>query len=162
MWIIAKIKSKQFSLFQEQLNNKFDNKVIYYFPKVFCKSKNFERSKNMLGSYVFCFHEKFKDIKNLVVFQYIKGLEYFLNNCKNSQKEIDEFINLCKNHENSYGFLSQSFFKNIVSKKGQFINGPLSSLVFEIISNEKKYLNILLGNTEMKISKNSNISYLPV
>ena len=161
MWLVAKIKPKELSLFKEELNLKFDNKVIFYFPKTFFKNKNSKNSKNILGNYIFCFHEKFKDIKNLMVFKYIRGLDYFLNNCKNSQKEINNFINLCKNHESSNGCLNQDFFRNIISKKGKFINGPLSSLVFEIISNEKKYLNILLGNTEVKISKNSNIVYLP-
>lgn len=111
MWIIAKINSKELSVFKSELNLKFENKVKYYFPKVFIKNKKTNITKNILGNYIFCFHEKFKDLKNLLVLKYIKGLDYFLTNSKNSQIEILDFINLCKKNENSTGYLKQDFFK---------------------------------------------------
>ena len=64
-------------------------------------------------------------------------------------------------NENSTGHLKQDFFKNLVYKKGKFINSPLASLVFEIIKSNKNNLEILLGNKQIKISKNSDILYLP-
>lgn len=162
MWIIAKINSKELSVFKSELNLKFENKVKYYFPKVFIKNKKTNITKNILGNYIFCFHEKFKDLKNLLVLKYIKGLDYFLTNSKNSQIEILDFINLCKKNENSTGYLKQDFFKNLVCKRGKFFNSPLASLVFEIIKSNKNNLEILLGNKQIKISKNSDILYLPV
>ena len=161
MWVIAKINSKELSVFKSELNLKFENKVNYYFPKVFIKNKKTKVTKNILGNYVFCFHEKFKDLKNLLVLKYIKGLDYFLTDSKNSQIEISDFINFCKKNENSTGHLKQDFFKNLVYKKGKFINSPLASLVFEIIKSNKNNLEILLGNKQIKISKNSDILYLP-
>ena len=162
MWIIAKINSKELSVFKSELNLEFENKVKYYFHKFFIKNKKTNITKNILGNYIFCFHEKFKDLKNLLVLKYIKGLDYFLTNSKNSQIEILDFINLCKKNENSTGYLKQDFFKNLVCKRGKFINSPLASLVFEIIKSNKNNLEILLGNKQIKISKNSDILYLPV
>ena len=160
MWIVAKIKSKEFSIFKKELNIKFGNEVKYYFPKILLGKKKLNTS-NLLGNYVFCFHEKFNDVKNLVFSKYIKGLDYFLENCKNSQNEINNFIEICKKNENTNGCLGQNFFSEIISSKGKFVNSALASLVFEIIGKEKKYLNIIIGKREVKISKNSNIFYLP-
>ena len=161
MWIVAKVNYKQLSVFKSELNLKFENKVKYYFPKVFIKNKKTNITKNILGNYIFCFHEKFEDLKNILVLKYIKGLDYFLTNSKNSQIEILDFINLCKINENSTGHLKQDFFKNLICKNGKFINSPLASLVFEIIKSNKNNLEILLGNKQIKISKKSDILYLP-
>ena len=92
--------------------------------------------------------------------RYTKGLKYFLNGCKNSQKEIVDFINFCKKNQNHRGHLTQSFFQHINLKKAQFINGPLANIVFEIVSNQKKYLNVILGKRKIKIEKNLNFIYL--
>lgn len=164
MWVIAKInKESELTIFKSELNKKIKDKfkVEYYFPKIIVKNKISTKTKNILGNYIFCFHEKFDDLKNILSIKYIKGLNYFLDNAKNSQREIKEFISLCKKNENPLGYLDQSFFRDLIFKKGKFINSPLSNLVFEIINNNKKYLEILLGNKQIKISKNSNILYLP-
>ena len=87
--------------------------------------------------------------------------KYFLGGYKNAQEEIENFIGFCKKNENSYGYLTQNFFKNINFKKAQFVNGPLANIVFEIASNKEKYLNIILGKREVKIRKNFNFIYLP-
>ena len=123
------------------------------------RAKN--NSVNLLGNYVFCFHENFKDMKNLITARYTRGLDYFLESCTNSQIEIKKFINFCKENENPDGFINQEFFNKIILNKGKFVNSPLANLVFEIIGKEKKYLNILIGKREIKISKKSNIFYLP-
>ena len=117
--------------------------------------------KNILGNYIFCFHEKFRDYKYLNKLQYTKGLKYFLKYYKNSQKDIFKFINFCRENEDNDGFLKTNFFKKILKKKGKFINGPLANIVFEIVSNKEKYLNIVLGKREVKIRKNFNFIYLP-
>ena len=69
------IKSKEFSIFKKELNIKFGNEVKYYFPKILLGKKKLNTS-NLLGNYVFCFHEKFNDVKNLVFSKYIKGLDF--------------------------------------------------------------------------------------
>ena len=161
MWIVAKIKPEQCCIFKQGLKSKFDDQVVYYEPKIFYKEKNLENEKKILGNYIFCFHKKFNDSKNLVESRYIKGLGYFLNGYKNSQKEIINFINFCKRNENHHGYLTQNFFEDINLKKAQFINGTLANIVFEIVSNKKKYLNIILGKRKVKIEKNFNFIYLP-
>ena len=88
MWVIAKIKSDQCSMFKQELRSKFDDQVEYYEPKIYHMKKNFESEKKILGNYIFCFHKKFEDNKNLTKSRYTKGLKYFLDGCKNSQKEI--------------------------------------------------------------------------
>ena len=160
MWVVAKIKTNQLSQFKEKLNIKFKD-TKYYFPKIKQIGKKVKIEKNILGNYIFCFHENFKDNNKIIVSQYTKGLEYFLNGYKNSQKQISEFICFCKKNENKDGFLSQSFFQDIHFNKGKFISGPLANIVFEILGSEKKYLNILLGNKEIKLNKNCDISFLP-
>ena len=161
MWLVAKIKSDQCAMFKQELRSKFDDQVEYYEPKIYHMKKNFESEKKILGNYIFCFHKKFEDNKNLTKSRYTKGLKYFLDGCKNSQKEIVDFINFCKKNENHHGYLTQNFFKNINLKKARFINGPLANIVFEIVSNQKKYLNVILGKRKIKIEKNLNFIYLP-
>tara|TARA_B100001123_G_C15319876_1_gene1027518 strand:+ start:1004 stop:1492 length:489 start_codon:yes stop_codon:yes gene_type:complete len=161
MWVVAKIKSDQCFIFKQELRSKFGDQVEYYEPKIYHQKKSFDNEKKILGNYIFCFHEKFKDNKYLIESRYTKGLKYFLNGCKNSQKEIVDFINFCKKNQNHRGHLTQSFFQHINLKKAQFINGPLANIVFEIVSNQKKYLNVILGKRKIKIEKNLNFIYLP-
>ena len=161
MWIVAKIKNNQLQTFKEKFNKNFDNSIKFYYPKISQKCRKFYSEKNILGNYIFCFHEKFSDSKKLNFSKYTLGLEYFLKGYKNSQSQIQEFIDFCKKNENSKGLLMQDFFRRIDSKKCKFLNGPLANIVFEILSKEKKYLNILLGNKEVKVDKNLNIGFLP-
>ena len=161
MWIVAKINENQLHTFKEKFNQKFDDGIKFYFPKINKKNRKFYSEKNILGNYIFCFHEKFSDMEKLNISKYTQGLKYFLKGYKNSQVQIKEFIDFCKKNENSKGFLTQDFFREIDSKKCKFLNGPLANVVFEILSKEKKYLNILLGNKEIKVDKNLNIGFLP-
>ena len=161
MWIVAKIKSKESLVFKQQLKEKLKNEVKFYEPKVFYKTKNIQKIKNILGSYVFCFNKKFSNQSYLSGARYIKGLKYFLVDYKNSQNDILKFINFCKDYEDKNGFLVEGFFKNIVHKKGKFINGPLANLVFEILENNKNNLVINIRQKKIQIKKNSGIFYLP-
>jgi len=161
MWIVANIKSKESLIFKQQLREKLKNEVKFYEPKVFYRKKNVENIKNILGSYIFCFHEKFKDYGYLSAARYIKGLKYFLRDFKNSQRNIMKFIDFCKKHEDERGFLIGDFFKKIVSEKGKFLNGPLANLVFEIIENNKNNLVLNVGQKKIFLKKDSKIFYLP-
>tara|TARA_Y100000590_G_C15745229_1_gene1021780 strand:+ start:4981 stop:5469 length:489 start_codon:yes stop_codon:yes gene_type:complete len=161
MWIVAKIKSKESSVFKQQLREKLKNEVKFYEPKVFYKIKNIKKIKNILGSYIFCFNEKFKDYSHLNSTRYTKGLNYFLKDYKNSQNDILKFITFCKNYEDKNGFLVKDFFKKIIHKRGKFLNGPLANLVFEILENNKNNLVINVRQKKIQIRKNSRIFYLP-
>ena len=81
---------------------------------------------------------------------------------KKGKNEIIKFINNCKSFENKEGYLTSAFFKNILSKKAQFISGPFTSMMFEIIERQKNKLKILLGNIVTTISDKNNYLYRPI
>ena len=153
MWIVAKVKKDNYNLFFNELKKKVSDIKIYY-PKIFYRNKN----KNILGDYVFCYHDKFNQNFHLH-FNYLKGLEFFLNNNQKDQPDIIKFINYCRLHEDRYGFLKSSFFKSNISKIGKFINGPFANYLFELVSKEKNKLKIILGDFNLTISDNNNILY---
>ena len=98
----------------------------------------------------------------MISLQNSKGLSYFLNGYKNNQEEINFFIKRCKKFEDKDGFLTQDFFDYKNFKKGQFITGPFTNFVFDIISRTTKEIKISVGNFETTISKNSSFLYRPI
>ena len=69
MWIIAKVKKKNFEIFKKELEEKLKSKVTFYFPKVLIKKKTLSGSiktniKNLLGTYIFCYLQNL-ETKNL-------------------------------------------------------------------------------------------------
>lgn len=161
MWIVAKIKPKEISIFKEQIKEKFKKEIEFYEPKVFYNCNNSKKIKKILGNYIFCFNKNFKDNNILESVSNLKGLRYFLRDFKNSQRNIMKFIDFCKKHEDEKGFLIGDFFKKIVSEKGKFLNGPLANLVFEIIENNKNNLVLNVGQKKIFLKKDSKIFYLP-
>ena len=161
MWIVAKIKVEELNIFKKQLKEKMGDEIKFYEPKIIFSKKNMNVIKNILGNYIFCFHEKFRDYKYLNKLQYTKGLKYFLKYYKNSQKDIFKFINFCRENEDNDGFLKTNFFKKILKKKGKFINGPLANIVFEILENNKNNLIINIERKKIKIRKGFKFFYLP-
>ena len=93
-------------LIQKYKNNKLINKEI-----------------SLLGNYLLCFHEDFKDPKTLQKLKFSRGLEYFLNGFKQSQKDINDFIHKCRNSENEKGS-----GKNCLAKLAK--KTPLSKVSF--------------------------------
>jgi hypothetical protein len=89
-------------------------------------------------------------------------LEYFLNGYNQNQNEIIKFIDHCKIFENEKGYLTQSFFKTIITKKAKFISGPFTNMIFEIIEKQKNKLKILVGNIVTTIPNNTNYLYRPI
>ena len=162
MWIVAKIKSEELRLFKNQLSDQTSGEARYYEPKITFFKNNVNTVKNILGNYIFCFHEKFKDYSFVNKFKYIRGLKYFLKDYKNSQKNILNFINFCKSNEDKSGFLNAGFFKKVINNKGKFLNGPLANMVFEILENNKNNLTINIGHRTIKLKDKFKIFYLPV
>ena len=156
MWIVAKINKKNKSLFFNEFKKKINDLKIYY-KKIFHEKKN----RNLLGDYVFCYHEKFKENMHKH-FKNLKGLVYFLENNKNTQTDIVNFIKYCHDHEDSEGSIKNTFFKKDIIKSGKFINGPFANYMFEVASKEKKKIRVLLGNFKINISDNNNILYQKV
>ena len=73
-----------------------------------------------------------------------------------SQKEILKFISKCKENEDNNGFLKQSFFDFKEKTKYEFISGPFTNLVFTLLSENKIYINALIGKYKISVSKNEN------
>jgi len=93
--------------------------------------------------------------------KFVKGLNYFLSNCKLEQKQILEFIYKCKNHEEKNNILSQSFFDELVNLKAKFISGPFKSFAFEIINKNKNYFITKINNFKIRVKK-KNKYFLPL
>ena len=166
MWVVAKIKKKEVNIFKRDLANKLGEDIQFYCPKIEYqkffgkKIKKFE--KLALENYIFCYHKNFNNLFFVNKLRFIKGLEYFLNGYYQNQNEIIEFIKYCKSSENSNGYLTQAFFKTIITKRAKFISGPFRNMMFEIVKKEKNNLKITIGNVVTTISDNSNYLYRPV
>ena len=109
-----------------------------------------------MGNYIFCYHEKFSKSNIINEIQFIKGLQYFLKGHVQNQREIKEFIEYCKSFENKDGYIMSAFFKRVIQNKGQFISGPFTNMMFEIIEKQKNKLKILVGNIITTVSDNNN------
>lgn len=166
MWAIAKVKASEIIIFKQKLTSILGKEIKFYSPKVSCqrysnnKLKYFD--KEVLENYIFCYHEKFTKDNFTTQIQFVKGLQYFLKGYIQNQQEIKKFINYCKSCENDKGYLKPIFFKTIVSQKGQFVSGPFTNMMFEIITRQKNKLKILIGNIVTTISDNENYLYRPI
>ena len=98
----------------------------------------------------------------LSIVKSLKGLKYCLADSINNQSEIINFIDYCKKNQDFDGYLKQSFFEFSNIKKGVFVSGPLTNMIFSIIENQKSKLKILIGNVTTTISKNSNYLFRPI
>ena len=166
MWIVAKIKIKNLNTFKKGLTEKMGSNVKFYLPKIEYhkyyenKVKRFE--KFILENYVFCYHERFKQMNSVSEVKFLKGLTYFLEGYIQNQNNIIKFIECCKSFENEKGYLTQSFFKRIITKKAKFISGPFANMIFEILEKQKNKLTILVGNIVTAIPNKANYLYRPI
>ena len=166
MWVVAKVKIKDLNIFKKNLTEKIGNDIKFYHPKIEyhkCfgdKVKRFE--KFILENYIFCYHIKFKKANFVNEVKFIVGLEYFLEGHSQNQSNIIKFIEYCMTFENEKGYLTQSFFTNIISRKAKFISGPFTNMIFEIIEKQKNKLKILVGNIVTTIPNNTNYLYRPI
>ena len=166
MWAVAKIKIRNLNTFKKDIAKRIGKDIKFYHPKIEYhryfgdKVKKFE--KFILENYIFCYHEKFSSINFTTEVQFIKGLDYFLKGHTKHQEELTSFINYCKSFENKDGYLTSAFFKTMVSKKAQFVSGPFTNVMFEIIERKKNKLKILIGNIVTTVSDNKNYLYRPI
>jgi hypothetical protein len=166
MWLVAKIKIKNLHFFKKDLVSKTGSDVKFYYPKVEyhryfgSRVKRFE--KFVLENYIFCYHEKFKKSSFINEIKFLKGLEYFLGGYNQNQNNIIKFIEYCKTFENERGYLTQSFFKAIITKRAKFVSGLFANIIFEILEKQKNKLKILVGNIVTTIPKKTNYLYRPI
>ena len=166
MWTVAKIKKNEIETFKKNLVQKVGVDIEFYCPKIeynkYFKNKVKRLEKFALENYIFCYHKTFSKVFFVNKLKFIKGLDYFLNGYCQNQSEIVKFIKYCKSSENDKGYLTQAFFKAIITKRAQFISGPFTNMLFEIVEKQKNKLKIIVGNVVTTISDKTNYLYRPV
>ena len=166
MWIVAKVKKKEFEIFKKDIIKKAFCDIKFYCPKIeysqYANNKFKKLEKFLLGNYIFCYSPNFNNLFFLNKLRFIKGLEYFLNGNYQNQEEIQKFIKYCRKYENSKGYITQSFFKTTIKNKAEFISGPFTNMMFEILKKQKNKLQIIVGNIVTTISDNNNYLYRSV
>ena len=157
MWTIIKFDKKRIELLKKDLKNKLNGDITFYTPQLqiekFKNNKLSKKEYNLLGDYIFCFHNSFKKEEIMQSLKFTKGLKYFLGGFIESQKEIVNFITKCKNAENKDGYLSHNFFELELNSTYKFSSGPFTNMIFKIIDLQKNKINILLGNIKTTIGK---------
>ena len=157
MWTIIKFDKKKLASLKNDLKLKLGEDLNIYIPKIFIKkykkNKFVSREFDLLGDYLFCFHEKFKDQQTINNLKFTKGLKYFLNGFIQSQNEIRKFIEKCKNSEDKNGYLSQSFFELYINSNYKFYSGPFAETIFKIINLQKNKIDVVLGSIKTRINR---------
>ena len=163
MWIVLKYKKKEFGFLKKDLK-----KSLGDLPQIFCPKFKYKKlvknklhllEKNMLDDYLICYHKKFQNVNTLTTLKNLRGLKYFLANSKINQGEIINFINFCKKNQDLDGYIKQSFFEFSNMKKGIFLSGPFTNIIFNVIGKQKDKLKILIGEITTTITKNSDYLY---
>jgi hypothetical protein len=157
MWTIIKIDKKKFYSLKQDLKNKFGSEAEIYRPKLliekFRNNKLYKREFDLLGDYLFCYHNGFVKKRLLEQLKFTRGVKYFLNGFISSQNEIKKFIEKCKNIENEKGYIKHSFYDLEIDKYYKFSSGPFTDKIFKIIELQKNKIDILMGNIKTKIKK---------
>ena len=112
MWTVIKYHPNSLVLLKNNLKKKLGKNCKIYIPQIEIKKKKgvkfFDSKINILGDYLFCFHESFNSKNSILNIKFLKGLKYVLEGYLKSQNDISEFIDLCKNSENSETTLAAS------------------------------------------------------
>jgi hypothetical protein len=157
MWKILKFDHKNLELLKKDLFKKLGQDLKIYIPKLriqkYRNNKLISKEINLLGSYMFCFHESFEYEKTINSLRFLKGLKYFLAGFAKSQSEIGEFVKKCKESENKEGFLSRDFYDLNLNMKYKFSSGPFADKIFKLINLEKNRIKVLMGNIETTIQR---------
>ena len=157
MWIVIKYKSKNLNILKESMLKKLTSIPQFYYPKIklqkYYKNQFKEFEKILLEGYLLCYHKDFESNILLTQLKNIKGWEYMLSGSRENQKDIIRFINCCKSFEDSEGYLKTNFFSALKTKYAEFLSGPFANMMFEIISEQKNKLKILIGTSTATIEK---------
>ena len=157
MWTVLKFNKNELSLLREDLKKKLENNFKIYIPKLrvqkFKKNKLINKELNLLGDYMFFFHESLISEKCLNLIKFSRGLKYFLNTFNDSQVDIQEFIDKCKKLENKEGYLTKNFFDLEMKKKYRFSSGPFADKIFKIIDLNKNKIKVLIGNVKTTLNR---------
>ena len=165
MWTVLKFDRKSLALLKEDLNVKLGKNFKIYIPKLriqkYKNNKLINKEFNLLGDYLFCFHENLASKKTVDSLRFTRGLKCILEGFIASQKDIEGFINKCKSSEGTEGFLSRDFFDLDINKKYKFSSGPFTDKIFQIINLQRNRIKVLMGNIETTIKRNKFL-FIPV
>ena len=157
MWAIIKFDKKNINLLKNDLHKKLGKSSQFYIPKIGIKKiKNHKliiKEINLLGDYMFCFHENLSNERFLNSIKFCRGMKSILNGHKLLQREIIRFISKCKKAENEDGYLRFNFYQIDLKKSYKFISGPFIDKIFRIIEVQQSKIDILLGNIKTLIKK---------
>ena len=166
MWIVLKYKKQEFNFLKKDFRKTLGDLPLIFKPKIKCekfiRNKLHLLEKDILGDYLICYHKKFQDANMLAILKNLRGLKYFLSDSKINQKEIISFIEYCKKNQDSKGYIKQTFFDFSTAKKGIFLSGPFTNMLFSIIENQGPKLRVLVGKVITTVTKNSNYLFRPV
>ena len=155
MWTILKFDQSNLANLKKDLSVNLGKNYKIYIPKIavktYIKKKFIIKEINLLGDYLFCYHESLKYEKSIISLRFLRGVKYFLSGYIHSQEDIKIFITRCKNLENKDGYLTQSFFDLNKHQKYRFISGPFINLIFEILKKQKNKIDILMGNIKTSV-----------
>lgn len=159
MWTVIKINHKKIELLKMDLKAKLGSDLSIYYPKIsvtkkISKNKFVSKEIHVLGDYIFCFHNKFKETEVIKKLKFVRGIKYFLEGSYGCQIDIKHFIEKCKNSENKNGYMSQNFFNLKLLNEYKFSEGPFAESIFKIIEFQKNKLEILLGSLKTTVKKN--------
>ena len=133
MWTVIKFNQNNLNFLKKEIIKKLGKDVEIYSPKLliqkFKKQKMVNIEFNLLGDYLFCFHDKFHRHETLNQLKFTRGIKYFLSGFSCSQNEIKNFINQCKKAENKKGYLNHNFIRLLENASYKFSSGPFSSVI---------------------------------
>ncbi len=165
MWIVIKYKKNQYHSLVKKFISNFGKNIEFYKPIIRCEKLSIKKkfiNKNLLNNYVFCFHEKFENFQLINTLKNFIGLREIINGHVFNQKEISNFIEMCKSHEDINGFISQEFFDHLEIAKGKFVTGPLTNLIFDIVSRNSRRLEISINDKTIIFNKKTGYIYQPI
>ena len=162
MWLVAKIKNNNYEIFKNEIL-KIEKNVEFYEPKYkisfVTKKKTKILKKNLFNTYIFCKISNYNQF-SLNKIKFCKGLKYYLSGYELYQKSIIQFIDYCKSFEDENKFITNAFFKNLVSEKGKFFSGPLRNIIFEKKKKKKNKVIVTFGKFIATVRDNKAI-YAP-
>ena len=157
MWTVIKFEKKKINIFKEDLKKKFGGNFQIYCPQLIVQNyqnnKLKEKSINLLGDYLFCFHSKYCNDNNIELLKFTRGVKYLINGFKESQVEIDNFIKNLKSLENEKGHLTHSVYQIEINKIYKFTSGPFTQKIFKIINLNKDKIDVLIDNIKTRINR---------
>ncbi len=165
MWSVIKIDRKKINFFKDEIKKKLGEDCEFYIPKLHIEgiknNKKVNKQIYLLGDYIFCFNNNFKNEKILQHLKNTKGLKYFLNGFISAQEEILQFIKKCKSLENKEGFIKQNIFSIYENKNYKFLSGPLAGTLLKVLEFNKNKISVLVENVKVQINR-KNYLFEPV